>query len=199
MTDPNAVARSLVLRTDDFTDPSWRVDVAPAGPDSRSVGIADILLGDDVPETAVRAAADSDRFVRTPSAAAFSAAILLHTPEASGNAWALLSSAGFAHEFAESVGGAVTPRPGDLEILDTRTDAIPPGTTVPGCESVTTHRSVLSTASAAGLTPIILDTIALRHRSAVVLVWLLDSPDPISTVERARVIKRIGSRISQVI
>ena len=162
-------------------------------------GVADILLGDDVPETAIRAAADSDRFTRPPSGAAFSAAILLDRPEESTEAWHLLGSQLFADNFARSVAGSVTPRPGDLEILAVSTDPIGSGTGVPVCQDSATFRSVLATASERGVTPINLDTIALRHRSAIVLVWLLDSPEPVATAERARIHKRIGARLAQVV
>ncbi len=199
VTDPRAVARSLVLQADDFGDPDWHADAAPGDPERDPVGIADILLGDDVPETAIRAAADSDRFVRAPGAAAFSASLLMHRPDEATEAWHLLSSSEFAHGFAQSVAGAVTPRPGDLEVLAITTDAIASGSAVSVCDESSTHRSVLSAGSSVGMTPIHLDTLTLRHRTAIVLVWLLDSPDPISTVERARVLERIGGRLTQLI
>lgn len=172
-------ARHAVLQVGDLPGPDWQA-VPASAPDDEPAEVGpdlDACLSG-FPEEDVAASAESDRFVRD-SALAWSTTWVLTSPAAAEVALARLSDPGFVACFVDAVVADVDPEQGAAELLGHVQDG---------------SRARLTAAAPDGLVVIHLDLLALREGSAVALLVLADSPDPLA--DGAAVAARVRARLA---
>lgn len=191
----NAAARLLPTLAD--FDAGWRI-AGPAPSDRAGAvdGELERFLAGRLPEGDVVALADSPVFLRSPAQLAYATAAVLSGHRAGAEAFALLTSEGFARAFAEGVVAGALVDPATVELLGSITRAVEPrGVIVPDVEAAA-HRTTFAGASGERMVPVHVDVAVLHSGPCLVMAWMADAPDAFPDADRDRLVARLARRLA---